>query len=51
MYNESSYTVVEGLPHKKDSMGSVAINARRALFPPTPPSYVGNVVFVVPNGY
>lgn len=35
----------KGLPHKKDSMVSVAINGRGALFPPIPPSYVGNVVF------
>lgn len=34
-----------GLPHKKDSMVSVAINGRGTLFPPIPPSYVGNVVF------
>lgn len=33
------------LPHKKDSMVSVAINGRGALFPPIPHTYFGNVVF------
>jgi len=31
--------------HKRDSMVSVAINGRRALYPPIPMDYIGNVVF------
>lgn len=34
-----------GLPYKKQSMVSVAINGRRALLPPVPLSHIGNVVF------